>query len=233
MAKTYTVGKALALLQTQMCLPDITPFAAPICDEALSFIWDAFDWKASLGELAPFYLLPQEQDYGAPLSAVPSDLMVLRTARVRNNDSYTVKDLDVVASLPVTDLFAFPDTISYEPAVSKFRVHPVPPGSLVASQYQVEGTYKKNHTQVTPATINSLVLPWDDQYFDVFRKTLRWKWLDETGSSMAGQIVFYPDGSVSATGSAAVAWHAILNMARREGLGDAPEQIVPNVELFR
>lgn len=232
MAATYKVGDAFNLLLTKMKTPDLSPFAATICDEALSEIWNAYDWRGSLAELPPFYLQALEQDYGPPLSAVPSDFGQLREAWYRDvHSNCAIQDLAVRANLKKTDRTGMPEDISYEPEVISFRVYPMPGSGMQPNRYQIEGRYKKRHTKVVTTNINSLVLPWDDQYFYVYRRVLHWKALEEIGSPLAGQITYYPDGSVAANGAAASAWNAVQEMVRREGGADAPENLAPSEEL--
>lgn len=232
MAKTYKVGQALSMLQTKMKTPDLTPFAAVICDEAMSEIWNAYDWRGSLAELPPFYLMALEQDYGPPLSAVPTDFLQLREAQYRDvHGNGSIQPLEVRANLSRTDLAGMPTDISYEPEVISFRVHPMPGSGMAPNRYQVEGKYKKRYTKVTNENLLSLTFPWDDMYFYVYRRVLYWKALEEIGSQLAGTITYYPDGSVAATGAAANAWNAIQEMLRREGGAEAPENISPSEEL--
>jgi len=140
--------------------------------------------------------------------------------------------MQIRARLYATDQYGVPDTLSYEHPIASFRVFPCPPATVTPSAWQIEGTYKKRHTKVTPDNINSLVLPWDDQHFEVFRKVLEWRALDEIGSPAAGQMTFHPEGSVTANGAAASALSAVTRMTAREGVNDPPEQLAPESEIF-
>jgi len=40
-------------------------------NNAVSKMWRAYDWRGTLAELPPFWLVPGQQDYGKPFYAIP------------------------------------------------------------------------------------------------------------------------------------------------------------------
>ena len=68
MAATLKYTDILNMLQRQ--IPRVTEdmHADSIINAGLNFIWMAYDWRESLSEFTPFYLIPGRQDY-------PSDII--------------------------------------------------------------------------------------------------------------------------------------------------------------
>jgi hypothetical protein len=218
MARTYTAAKALSVLQTQFPRLDQSPFSAQLVDEVVSEIWNAYDWRQAIVELPPFYLVPDEQDYRAPTSAVPTDFLSLREAWVRDVDGVSFVPLSVRGNLPLATTIGFPDSISYESELAGFRVHPRPSASMSSTRYQIEGSYKKIHKKFVIENLNSEILPWDDAYFPTFKKVLLWKYYETMSDPRVLQQQF-------------LATQGIDQMAARESVGGV-DAVAPSDALM-
>ena len=87
MAKTLKIHQILSELRPSLGAKiDDTVFAALMMNRAIDFIWDAGDWSFAIAEIQPFFLVPEESDYGPPTRAVPSDILLLREAWIRDVD---------------------------------------------------------------------------------------------------------------------------------------------------
>lgn len=176
MAKTLTINDALniAALRFPRILTD--SMGARFADEVLSEMWMRYPWRESLADLPPFHLVYGQSDYGPPIYAVPSDFASIHDLWIRdsNGTPYPLVDKD---TMKVVLSIGIPDTISYEPEVSSFRVGPRP--NISAPDYWIEGKYKKTITAVTNSTLTSYAFPFDDKYFGVFRQGLVWKYKND------------------------------------------------------
>ena len=148
-------------------------------NSALNTLWNAADWRETIAPLPPFWLFPGAQDHGKPAAVVPTDFHGLREVYLiyAGADYANRKTLEVQSNLDITHIREFPTRICYDPTIGLgtggFRVWPRVPDGIGATQYMIDGTYKKRATKITPATLNS-VLPWDDEYFHVFCAVLFW-----------------------------------------------------------
>ncbi len=107
---------------------------------------------------------------------VPTDFLGLRGALLVYNGTEppsTYLPLQVDRYLQKTYAQGRTTSVSYEPTVSGFRVYPRPPSGIGPMDYQIECTYKKNPTKITPATLGT-ALPFDDQYFQVFVEGMKY-----------------------------------------------------------
>ena len=168
MARTLTYQDALNILaqRHRQFLADGT--LARFCDEVMSFMWNRYPWTQTLDELPPFYLTYGESRYGTPVAAIPADFKSLHEAQVvgYSTGEYPLK---VLKTLQESSVIAPPEAISYDKAAKQLVVFPA--SSFASPQYWVTGKYKKTPTKVTNATLAS-VLPFEDDYFAVFRTGL-------------------------------------------------------------
>lgn len=175
MAKTLTAGKALEIVAVKF--PRITAdgVGARFASEVRDYMWYAYPWKISLGDLQPFALTQNQADYGSPLFTLPTDFYGLHDVWIRSvADDYV--PLSVVKELPVSGSPGYTTTVAITEN-GKIRLHPRP--VLFGPDWWVEGKYKKSTTSITPNNVTSTILPWDDMYFEVFRRGLIWKYRDE------------------------------------------------------
>jgi hypothetical protein len=175
MAKTLTVGKALEIVGVRYPKVMLESIGARFASEVRDFMWHAFPWKVSLGDLVPFGLVQDQADYGPPYITLPSDFYGIHDAWIRDyaNELYP---LTVETETRVSWTSDIPTTISVT-ELGNLRIHPRP--IFYGPDYWLEGKYKKSTSPITPSNINSTVLPWDDIYFEVFRRGLIWKVKEE------------------------------------------------------
>lgn len=181
MARTYTYNDALTAVGYAIRREHEDALAAYACNMALNLLWNYTDWRETLAELPPFWLVPSTQDYGKPVYAVPSDFLGLREAYSVNlqgnyNDRYA---MTVQKNLEQTQIRDIPTLICYREAIAGFRVWPRVPESITCPNWYVTGTYKKRPVKVSVDSFNTL-LPWDDQYFQVFVEVLKWAFMIAT-----------------------------------------------------
>ncbi len=154
---------------------------------AINEMWTTYDWRGTVVQLPPFWLVPACQDYGVPLYSVPTDFYGLREVYLvlTYNTSFPIrKKLDIVENLERTHLQDAPQSICYRPSISGFRVHPSPSLSMAAPNYLIEGTYKKRAPKWTSASYGSSLL-WDDVYFDAFTSACVWAAMKFSGQRQA------------------------------------------------
>jgi hypothetical protein len=234
MAHTYTYAEVLNFVGANFNKVLTDSYGAVLCDQANSMIWNAADWRVSLASLAPFYLSPLEQDYGAPVVQVPTDFLGLRTAsRIFLPSQPPVRDpLNIARYLQATNMQGMPTDISYEPSVRKFRVFPRVPSSFAANAYMIDGTYKKTPTKVTPATLASTTLPFDDTYFHVFTAGLLYRYFAATADPRAGNVQTTRNGNAVYSGQLGAFVAALHEMANDEALNMGDVNIAPSAPLF-
>jgi hypothetical protein len=173
------------------------------CNMALYKIWEAFDWRDTLADFPPFYLIGLVQDYGAPQVAVPSDFLGLRRAYFVNlsaqGDVPFVKPITCPGDLELTDITGTPESICWRPAAQKFRVHPLPPASYKSPWYIIEGQYKRKPYVVTAAapttpifkmtaqSLESALIPFSDAYLTMWVEAVKWALMTIADDPKAGQ----------------------------------------------
>lgn len=206
-----------------------------IANAALNFVWDKYDWRESLGVFPPFYLVPNEQDYGAPAVSVPSDFYGLRwcnLVRTDNTPPYR-QPLRVMKGLETTHIRYLPHSIGYVSEKQAFRLFPRIPDNIGSPTYLVEGQYKKRPTEVTVDTLTTTVLPFDNIYFQMWVEVAKWAAYLYDGDPRAGEIS-YANGQVAgATGQAAVAMQMVEWVASREGLELGEVSVAPAEPLVQ
>lgn len=182
MPSTLTVSDAMNMVALKFPRLLTDGFAARLADEVMAFIWYRYPWRVSLAELPPFFPVREIPDYGPPSYAVPADFYGLHEVWLRR---YTGERLEpqllVKPSVVISIAPGQPSAIAYQAEHRSFRLHPRP--SFSGPEIQVEGSYKKTPTKVTNENMNSYVLPWDDIYFQVFKKGLEWKFKEDVLNS--------------------------------------------------
>lgn len=189
MARTYSYGDLANIIAPFIPRNVEERSLATIMNVATNEIWNRYDWRETLKYLPPFWLYPLRQDYGVPAYAVPTDFLALRTAYLSNlgSEPPTRWDLFCTKDLKLTQIRALPDSIAYEPTTSSFRVFPRPPDNCGSPQWLVDGTYKIRPTKITPATLDSTLLPFDDLYIQTWIDVAKWAAWAQAGDSRAGQ----------------------------------------------
>lgn len=226
MAQTYTVGEALSIVggQTGRRLED--SYAAYIANMAQNVIWNKYDWRETISELPPFYLVPQTQEYGAPAVIIPANFLGLRSAFLVSTLGRDRCEMKILRDVRRTNAEGLPGVIGYDPAKAKFLVYPRFPAGFGATDWIVNGTYKKRPTKITPSTFQTTLVPWDDLYFNVYVAACKWAALETAGDQRAGQVMEQA-GNYRMTGQLAVMHEAIDRMASDEGLNLGDPSIAP------
>lgn len=188
MARTITFGKLISALQYQIPRMKEENFAADYCAQLINKIWEFADWRESLAELPPFYLVGDVQSYGPPIYAIPTDFQGLRQASlVQLTDGANI----VLNKTPLATKtrqqgpirYGIPEVLSYEPSLSMFKVFPILPVNTNTNQFMVEGVYKtlpKTNlvdlytgvgtpllaSQLTRENYTKALLPLDDRHYN-------------------------------------------------------------------
>jgi hypothetical protein len=230
MARTYTHGDAMDMIRRHVTASNEDNYAAEICNAADRKMWMAFDWRESIANLPPFYLVPLEQDHGFPAVAVPKDFWGLRTAyllQFTSNPTPQVWPLSIIRDLLETDVISMPKSIGYNESNNSFRVFPRVPKNIGAPEWMVNGTYKIRLPKLTAGTFAGTVLPFADDYFMNYCEVLKWAAYEYSGDTRAGGVQAQKDGGVVFTGQLAKAYEATVEMAMNEGLELGDPVIAP------
>lgn len=151
-------------------------------------MWKSYDWRGTVVQLPPFWLVPGLQDYGTPTYVIPDDYFGLREVYlvlITTAINLPIrKKLDIVENLERTHLEDLPQCICYRPSIAGFRIHPGPTLSMAAPNYLIDGTYKKRPPRWTSANYASQLL-WDDIYFDSFVSACVWAAFKLSGQRQA------------------------------------------------
>jgi hypothetical protein len=231
MTDNYSFADVLRMVDRHVSRNVITDFAADICNLAYSKIWHRYDWRESLATLPPFYLIPNEQDIGPPFYSVPSDFAGLRKADLVYvaADPPTRKPLTVIKDLNLTHARWLPHSISYNPDTRSFRVFSRVTLNMGTPNWQIEGTYKKLATRITPTTLTT-PLPTKDDLLHMWIEGIKWAAFSLAGDAKAGSVQ-KQDGSTILTGQLAVFYQAMDSMAANEGLELGDNYIHPGEPL--
>lgn len=219
MAKTITFGELITSISKKISRTTEEDFAAMICNMTIQEIWKRYDWRESLSEYA-FWLAPGVQDYGYPLSVIPTNFDGLRSAQliIMNGNPIQIVPIDTTKTLIETNIQAPPSSVCYVPERNVFRVFPTTPLSWGIPEYMISGTYKILPPRVTSSTFQGTVLPFDDKYFFCLMETALWKGYELNGNPMDEKAQLK-----SLT--------AIDEMARDQGLNDGDTSITPSGPL--
>jgi hypothetical protein len=203
MAHTFTYLDAWAAAQAQYQRAIDQPATEQATNLAINKMWQAYDWRGTVKQLPPFWLVPGIQDYGVPLYSVPTDFYGLREVYLvyLTNTTWPVrKKLDVVENLERTGMQDNIQSICYRPSVAGFRVHPSPTLGMAAPLYLIDGTYKKRPPKWTTANYADVLL-WDDIYFNAFVSACVWAAMKLTGNRSAAmeQLMIFNQDLLEAT----------------------------------
>lgn len=181
-------------------------------------MWDAYDWRTTLGTLPPFYLTPEEQDY--PL---PSDFGGLR------RDCYLVDaraeepryfPLDIKGETSLTSWSVNrPATIGYSAERGRLRVFPQPSATYCAPFFFVTGKYKKTPPAIDNSKLGDVVWT-EDKQLDMWLIGMPWAYALLGGS---------PPERVTSLRAAFDA--AIAERAAKEAANSGPSIVAPQEAL--
>jgi len=232
MAATYSYADIISMIDRIIPSPIAIQYQGVICNMATELIWRAYDFKETVADLPPFYLVPNEQDIMPPMANLPADFHGFRQVRMCQYSGGTGIDgntgtsggglvykipMTVSKDLQLTHVYGLPGSLSFNQANRSVRVFPRTPGNIGAPYFFIDGTYKKRPTLITNATMGT-TFPFDDQYLPVFIEVFRWAFYAITGSDKA-------------MNQYAVAMEAIQQMASSEGLNEGDVFIAPATSL--
>lgn len=222
---------------------------APVaCNMALNEVWRRHDWRESLADFPPFYLVPLVQDYGPPVSGVPTDFLGLRRAYYINlsagNEVPYTKELTCPGDLPASADPQEPESLCYYESTRKFRVHPLVPPSYGSPYHLIEGKYKKKPaitiksdatvtlTKITAQYLNDALIPFNDLYLTMWIEAVKWALMDLAGNPKAGGVQLQ-NGVEAYYGQYATMMAAIGQMADTEAGEIGPAPAHPQRSLIR
>lgn len=226
--QTYTWADVLSIAMRKSSRNIVDDYGTYIANMTLNWVWDKFDWRESIATLPTFYLVPNEQDYGAPTVVIPSDFYGLRWAnlvRIDNVPPYR-QPLAIIKDLQTTHIRYLPHAIGYVPEKQAFRLYPRVPDNIGSPVYLVEGVYKKRPTLLTASNLVTTLLPFDDIYFQMWIETAKWVLYQSENDPRAG-VITSSNGVINATGQAATMMDMIEWVASREGLELGDPVIAP------
>lgn len=221
MATTHTLGDVVNYVSALIPRTAEDKWVDAICNMTQARIWNRFDWRETIAELPPFWLIPDVQDYGAPAVDVPADFQGLRKAFLVDAQSYPARPwiLKVVRELDLESLRQMPDAIAYDKSARAFRLSRRAPGSFCSPRYMITGTYKREPVKVTKANYATTLLFSDDQYIQV--------WIDQMRAVATGFV-----GGGNRDALLTEAELSLLRMASNEGLNLGETPVSPSEGLL-
>ncbi len=207
MASTFTYNDAWGLAGLQWPRSGDTTGNRYALNMAIERMWLAYDWRGTVVEMPPVWMVAGKQDYGPPFYSVPSDFYGLREVYlvwlVGCGSPHT--PLKVVENLERTSSMGLPKDICYRPSAGALRVHPLPPFGVNSPQYLIDGTYKKQALKISSANLSDTLF-WDDIYFTAFVQAVAWAGLLCLGKrrEAAEQEIVFLNALHLATSSAAL-----------------------------
>jgi len=193
MARRITFGKLIAAIRKDVPRLDSADFAAELVADIVTKVWNAQDFRETLGQLPPFFLVGDVQDYGPPVFIVPADFQSLKQAVLKHISWSTTEaqvetyPLKVKTRQDATKGYSQrPEIVSYEPSENCFRIYPLLPRDSAVNEWLVEGVYKKIPqtniydttniigipvltSDITPSNYHQLLLPLDDRYYSIMK----------------------------------------------------------------
>lgn len=203
-----------------------------ICNLATSEIWKKYDFRETLTTLPPFYLVPNEQDYGAPTVTIPSDFLGLRKVNLVALTSIPPvrRELKVIKDLQLTSVRYYPlHAICYNPETNSLRVFPRVPENVGSPDYIIDGSYKKRPTKIVNSTLET-VIPLDDIHEKMFIEGMKWAAFEIAGDPRAGEAQVQ-SGMTSYSGQLAKFHREMDLSAQMEGLELGDPAISPSEPL--
>lgn len=229
----YTFDDVLRMIDRHVPKNVVSDNGATICNMAYNRIWHRYDWRESLATLPPFYLIPNEQDIGAPFYAVPTDFAGLRKVDLvyMQADPPSRRPLKVIKDLNLTHARWFPHAICYNPDTNSFRVFTRMNSNIGPPYWQIEGTYKTLATKITPSTLTTEI-PTKDDLIEMWVEGLKWAAFNFAGDPKAGKIQ-KQNGNTVATEQLATFMESMDRMAANEGLELGDNYIHPSEPLVQ
>ena len=233
MSYTYAEAYEFASIGTARTIEDIRKIL--ILNIAQNLIWQSYDWRWTIGNLYPFWLVPYEQDFGSPIVAVPDDLERLQRANIIHLNPGgpipTRNKLEVERELDLTDVLGIPRQISLIRASRSLRLWPRCPGGVCAPLYMIESSYKKLPT-IVGSDYQTVNIPSQDHQIGMWIDAITYAYYKITKDPKSGEVRTNSNGQVFFTGALAAAMAAIKTEAMNEGLDQGDPQIAPSEGLL-
>lgn len=228
---TFTFDNVLRMVGRHVPRNVMDDHSADICNLAYNKIWHRYDWRESLKTLPPFYLIPGEQEIGAPFVSVPNDFAGLRKVDYVYvaSDPPTRRPLKVIKDLNITHVQYFPHAIDYNMDTQAFRVFPRSPINVGCPNYQIEGTYKCLPTKILPTTLTTTI-PTKDDLIQMWIEGMKWAAFTFAGDQKAGQVQ-KQGGNTMCSGQLAIFMQTMDECAQNEGLELGDVNISPSEPL--
>lgn len=240
MASTYKISDALDIVGSSTSKGIENLHTAG--DLALRYIWKEHNWRESLAELPPFFLIPETRDYGnhgALVDVVPANFDSLIKAWLVHSDlsgtGATREEIVVKAQVLMNEWAGTvwpPNAISYVADKAVFRLGGVTPTSISAPNWWITGIYKKRPTKITGANASSTTFPLDDDYFPLYVEAVRWKFWQLLGDPRAGSIQVFGTGARQYSGQASIVHDLLSQAVEGEHAAAGPDQIYPEGSLM-
>lgn len=223
MASTLKYTDIINMLQRQVPRIAEDIHAETIVNAGLNMIWMAYNWRESISEITPFYLIPGRQDYPGDIITIPSDIHGLQQVFLTylGGNTAVKYPLKVIKQIQKTALILPPHSITYMTQISGnksgYRIEPRPPQAYGCPWYLIEGTYKKRTPVITAQTLNTTII-FDDMYQGVLFDAFLYQAKRLAGAQDAGNFYQYAQMSIYA-------------MASSEGLADGESNFAPSQPL--
>ncbi|MHA2642896.1 MAG: hypothetical protein V2G41_09645 [bacterium JZ-2024 1] len=229
----YTYAEAFQISNLETAREIEASRQVDILNLANGLIWRLFNWRWAIAALPPFWLIPHEQDYGAPQVAVPDDFWGLQKAVLVSvsGDSATHSPIRIVHELESTFLSGIPDAISYVRDKRAFRVFPRAGANVGCPTYLIEGSYKKLPQTITRSNYQTTSLPSPDHHIHMWIEAIKWAYYAIAKDQRAGAAQTYPNGMTAYSGQLGTAVAAAQECAKEDGLHQGDQLIYPSEPL--
>lgn len=220
MAITYRYIDIFNMIRGSLGMSEEDNKAIAICNMANEKVWNAFPWRQSLAILPSFGLVPNQQIYGAPEVAVPSDFAGFHMAFLTRATAVPPEyhEIHVRRDLRNTHYRNFPRFVSYDGSQEAFLFDRPAPDNVSGHEWIITGKYKKTPLKVTSLNFGTLLVPWEDRHLSKLVQVMRWAASVATGSGKVDKEQM-------------IAYAAIAEMARDEGFEMGDPNLAPEAPL--
>jgi len=193
-----------------------------------NIIWKRFDWRFTQANLAPFWLIPYEQDYGRPIVVVPDNMEKIMRAQIvgwNTTGVPVINKIDPRRELDPTNLIGLPQQISFNSSSRALRMWPRPGGSHCAPDFMVTATMKTFPPVITRDNYQTLAVPSSDggnydSQIQMWVDVLRYVYFATTGDYEKMQMQYQLANST------------MMDEAKNEGIDQGDPQIAPSESLL-
>jgi hypothetical protein len=181
-------------------------------------MWMHAPWRWTLGSIPIFTLTAATQNYTI---TYPADWLYALTANV-SDGQLTEPNLEIVPLIEtVSGFVGSPKQIAFTGTAGQVggpvQITPVP--AQVTGTKTVNGLYKKKYTPFTNETIYSTVVPFPDEWFDVFEDGMLWAAYQYADDKRAGDASMdASSGKLSYSGQRAIFEAGLMRMSQKEPL---------------